>query len=128
MDNENQWRLASWALFPKPLDKKRQQRAIVEQYAKWITPGDGFQSLGDFNRRIGLIPSKWNEWRNSYVCPGPQAESWQPTMIEFWLRNSLDVLEGIVSDIRMASHMKWAPEKLYNSKGDRLYSELWTGD
>jgi hypothetical protein len=24
--------------------------------------------------------------------------------------------------------MKWAPEKCFNSKGERVFSELWSGD
>jgi hypothetical protein len=31
-----------------------------------------------------------------------------------------------MGDIKVVEHMKWAPEKVYNSKGERLYSELWT--
>ena len=49
-------------------------------------------------------------------------------MVQFWYRDSLDVLKEILEDVRLAKDMKWAPERLINADGERLYSELWTGD
>ena len=49
-------------------------------------------------------------------------------MLEFWKRDTLQVLEDMVGDTRLASSMKWASEKYYNSSGKRIYSELWSRD
>ncbi len=64
----------------------------------------------------------------AYATPSKTAPPWAPLSIEYWQRDSLEVLKDIVGDVRLSSEMKWAPEKLYNTQGVRLYSELWTGD
>jgi Plavaka transposase len=64
----------------------------------------------------------------AYATPSKTIPSWAPLSIEYWQRDSLEVLKDIVGDVRLASEMKWAPEKLYNTQGVRLYFELWTGD
>jgi hypothetical protein len=48
--------------------------------------------------------------------------------MEFWMRDTLEVLEDMVGDTRLAMSMKWAPEKYYNSSRERIYSELWSAD
>jgi hypothetical protein len=35
----------------------------------------------------------------------------------FWSRDALPVVKELVGDESLAKDMKWAPEKLYNSKG-----------
>jgi hypothetical protein len=40
------------------------------------------------------------------------------------MRDTLEVLEDIVEDIRLVISMKWASEKYYNSSRERIYSEL----
>jgi len=127
-DNQQQWDLANWLLFPTPLSADRMKKGAVETYASWIAPGCGFKSSGDFKRRVESIPIKGGEWKSAYVRPGAQAPAWAPSGIEFWKRDRLQVLQDIVGDVRLAPHMKWAPERHRNSKGERIYSELWTGN
>lgn len=127
-DNIGQWELARFALFPEPLPGPRMAKAILENKAPWITPGCGFKNMADFERRISEIPGIGGGWRSAYVKPGVGAEDWVPAEILFWSRDALPVVKELVGDESLAKDMKWAPEKLYNSKGERLYSELYSGN
>jgi len=62
------------------------------------------------------------------VKPGVDAEDWVPAQILFWSRDALPVVKELVGDEALAKDMKWSPAKLYNSKGERLYSELYSGN
>jgi len=127
-DNIEQWMLAKALTFPSPLSNREIRNLAVERHCPWIMPGKGFKSVRDFYKRLNQLPAKGGEWQQSYLTRGPTAPPWSPPMVPFWYRDSLDVLKEILGDVRLAKDMKWAPEKLVNSDGERLYSELWTGD
>jgi hypothetical protein len=127
-DNIEQWMLAKALIFPSPLSNKGIRNLAVERHCPWIIPGKGFKSVSDFRKRLDQLPAKGGEWRQSYVTQGPTAPQWSPPIVPFWYRDSLDVLKEILGDVRLAKDMKWAPERLINADGERLYSELWTGD
>jgi Plavaka transposase len=120
--------LAKALIFPKRLSDNTIKHIAVEQYCPWIKPGCGFKSVADFRKRMSQLPAKGGEWRESFVLRGPTAPTWVPEFVSYWHRDSLEVLKDLVGDVRLAKDMKWAPEKLLNAKGERLYSELWTAD
>jgi Plavaka transposase len=126
--SEEQWKLAMWALFPTPLPRPRAERAIVAKYAVWAKPEFCFESWGQFQRLVQQVEAKGGEWRRKVLPRNDKDPLWYPEAINFYARNSLEILKELVADVKVAEHMKWAPEKVYNSKGERLYSELWTGD
>ena len=126
--NKDQWQLALWALFPTPISRPRAERAIVAKFAVWAKPESCFESWGEFRRLIQNVEEKGGKWHRKVLHRVDKDPSWYPVQVRFWERNSLDILKELVGDIKVAEHMKWAPEKVYNSKGERLYSELWTGD
>lgn len=127
-DNESQWLLAERTLFPTPLTNSVIKNFAIESNCPWIIPGLGFKSLTDLRQRLDKISSKGGEWMESHIIPMEQAPSWAPHNISFWKRNSLEVMKSIVSDVRLAKDMKWAPEKIFNVNDERIYSELWTAD
>lgn len=127
-DNLAQWELARFALFPQPLSGPRMAQAILENQAPWITRGFGFKNIADFQQRVSSIPTLGGGWRSAYVVPGVAAEDWVPVEILFWMRDALAVVKDLIGDETLAKDMKWAPEKLYNSHEERLYSELYSGD
>jgi len=49
-------------------------------------------------------------------------------LLPYWHRDSLAVMHDILTDIDLANDMVWAPKKLYDRDGNRVYTELWTGD
>ena len=91
-------------------------------------PDSGFKNLQDYKNRMREIPEVGGRWIQGYINPNERAPSWAPTEILYYFRNVEDVLRRMIGDTRLATSMKWAPEKLFNSKNERLYSELWTGD
>jgi len=107
---------------------RRIEAGAVEKNTPWMAPGCGFRSISDFNKRVDSIPAKGGRWRNAFLDRFDNAPGWVPQQNEFWFRDSLEVLKDIASDSRLASDMKWAPQKNYNERGQRIYSELWSAD
>jgi Plavaka transposase len=127
-NNEAQWDLAKSCLFPQPKSKSEIESFAVEKNCKWIISGTGFESYNDFQKRQRNIGERGPKWTSAYVRPSPTASAWAPYNVEFWMRDSMDVLKEIVADTRLANHMKWAPEKLFNDKNQRLYTDLYSAD
>ena len=73
-----------------------------------------------------MLPTKGGDWKQAFVQPlgGDIGSSFVPPKVEFWKRNSLEVLKDIIADVRLAKEMKWALEKHYNLKQQHVYSEL----
>lgn len=117
-----------WALYPEPLSKPRLERAILKTHASWGNPECLFETWGDWESRVNQVSAKGGQWERAFVLRSEKDPSWVPEALRFHKRNSLEILKEIVGDIKVVEHMKWAPEKVYNSKGERLYSELWTAD
>ena len=114
-DHQNQWDLAATVLFPSPLSFDRIACLVVESKNTALTPGKGFTSLSDFKKKLHLVPRRAGAWTSYYVTPGALSTSWVPLRVESWQCDSLQVLKEIVGDTCLASEMKWAPEKHYNS-------------
>ena len=127
-DNGDQWSMAKSVLYPKPLPNPRIKALVVEKNCPWIKPGSGFQSLGDLKRRVAKLPTKGGEWMSAHATPSATAPAWAPVQVPFWKRDSMKVLKNLVGDASLSPHMKWAPETVLNSKNERLWSELWSGD
>ena len=127
-DNVGQWSLAAACMFPEPLSNSRISKLVVESNNSAIVPGCGFKSLEDFKSRLALLPTKGGDWKQAFIQPGDIGSSFVSPKVEFWKWNSLEVLKDVIADVRLANEMKWAPEKHYNLKQQRVYSELWSGD
>lgn len=127
-DNAGQWKLAKALLFPKRQSRTGVTNLAVERNCPWILPGTGFKSPNDFYKRLEKLNFRGGQWQQSYVMPGPTAPAWRPNQVEFYHRDTFETLKYIVGNSRLQNHMKWAPEKHFNSKGERVFSELWTGD
>ena len=115
-------------MFPNRLSKRQIIAGAVEKNATWIKSGCGFKSFNDFEQCLTLLPSKGAEWISKNLTPKANSPSWIPENVQFWMRDSLETLKMMVGDVRLTPYMKWAPEKIYNSKKGRIYSELWSGD
>jgi hypothetical protein len=127
-ENASQWKLAKSLLFPKRQSRAGVNNLAVEKNCPWIQTGTGFKSPNDFYQRLELLNYRGGQWRQSYVVPGPTAPTWRPNQVEFYHRDTFETLKYIVSNPKLQNHMKWAPERQFNSKGERVFSELWSGD
>jgi hypothetical protein len=126
--NEGQWALAMWALYPEPIPRPRLEGFILKKHALWANAESLFDTWGDWERRVQQVSQKGGQFERTFLLRSQRDPEWAPPALRFYKRNSLEILKEIVGDVKVVEHMKWAPEKVYNSKGDRLYSELWTGD
>ena len=125
--NQGQWELAHHVLFPAPFMQSKLKKAISKS-STWINPECGFENIADFNRRLGLLPAKGGEWKSVILNPQNNAPRNASMNLTFWYRDSLEILRDMVGDKRLSPHIHWAPQKITNSKKDRVYSELWSGD
>ena len=101
----------------------------VEKNCKWIKPGTGFDSYNDFQRRIELLAKSYeDQWKCFILDPTEDWPQWAPQGLEVWKRDSLAALREQISDPCLAQDMKWAPEKLFNEKNERLYTDLFSAD
>jgi Plavaka transposase len=126
-DNHGQWRLAHHVLFPTPFTAAR-LKAAISINSPWNKPECAFANYADFKRRVALIPKVGGAWRAVLLNPKNGAPLNASINIKLWYRDSLEILKSLLADKRTLPHMMWAPHKLFNSKGERLYSELWSGD
>ena len=127
-NNPEQWELGRRLLFPKPKSQADVEHFAVEKNCLWFKQGTGFESYNDFKNRVQELGESRQIWSSMYVRPTEEAPSWAPCSVEFWMRNSLDVLREMVADVRLGKDMKWAPEKLFNERNERLYTDLFSGD
>jgi hypothetical protein len=126
-NNLSQWLLGKAVLYPKRLSTIRIETIAVEKNCPWIQKEQGFRSAQDFLKRLDAIPCPGGEWLESNVIL-ENSPSWMPTEVKFWFRDSLDALKHMVGNMDLSNDMKWAPARLFNQQGARLYSELWSGD
>ena len=80
-DNESQWLLAEYTLFPIPLTNSVINKFAIEPNCPWIISGLGFKSLADLRRRLDKISSKGGEWMESHIISMEQTPSWAPRNI-----------------------------------------------
>ena len=85
-------------------------------------------NMGDWESHVNQVSAKEGQWERAFVLRSEKDPSWVSEALRFPKCDSLEILKEIVGDIKVVEHMKWAPEKVYNSKEERLYSELWTAD
>ena len=99
---------------------------LLKKYASWGNPECLFETWGDWESRVNQVSAKGGQWERAFVLRSEKNPHWVPEALRFHKRDSLEILKELMGDIKVVEHMKWAPEKVYNSKGERLYSELWT--
>jgi hypothetical protein len=100
----------------------------LEGTSTWLKDEVRFKNYNTFKRCVDQIASKQGRWQEAFVRPGTKDESWAPMKLSYWKRDMLEIMKDMVGDVRLVQHMEWAPKKVYNRDGKRLYNELWTGD
>jgi hypothetical protein len=82
-DNEEQWKFASFILYPNPWSATQIIAGAVEDNAKWLKPGCDFKSLNDFKKRVELLPSKGGEWVSKNLSRKANSAEHVPENIQF---------------------------------------------
>lgn len=103
-------------------------KAAISMNSAWNKPECAFANIADLKRRLAMIPTKGGGWRAVSIEPRNGAPPNASNHLKLWYRDSLEILKDMLSDKRILPHMHWAPEQLFNAKGEQLYSELYNGD
>jgi len=120
-DNRPQMLLAVALLFPEPSTNRKIKDFAVKASCPWIKPGFGFKNIEDFHKRLRQL---WESDGRRWIEKSLKGNG----NVKVYIRDDiLEVLKTLVGDTRLANHMRWAPEKVFDGSGSvRLYSELWT--
>jgi hypothetical protein len=91
--------------------------------AHWLGR-DAFPSANALLRNLDIAAGLQSSWKTASnpLLGEPCIEQ------NFYLRNSLEVMKDILRDPSLREDFVWAPRKLYDTDGNRLYMDMWTGD
>ena len=48
--------------------------------------------------------------------------------LDFYYRDPLECIKALLSQVHLSDTFVWAPERYYNARNERLYSEMHTAD
>jgi len=86
-------------------------------------PGS-FSSSRDLKKLIHTMESKQKtpEWHQG------TAKDVHGAPLEFYYRKALECVKNLLSRVHLSEAFVWAPERHYNARNERLYSEMHTAD
>jgi hypothetical protein len=123
----NQFRLAASLASPKLLPANVIQKVAVDGGNAFIPPDLAFSSTTDFLARIDQLSSLQSTWTQGTLTNQRSEVSWV-TDVKFWHRDPLAVLQEIFENPDLKDSCVWEPVKQYNSEGERVYTDMYTGD
>ena len=122
-----QFRLAASLASPKLSTASVIQKVAVDGGNAFIPPELAFASINDFHKRIDQLTSLQSKWQEGTLKNRRIDVSWV-TDVKFWHRDPLAVLQEIFENEDLAQSCVWEPVKQYNSEGERVYTDMYTGD
>ena len=123
----NQFRLAASLASPKLLLVNVIQKVAVDSGNAFIPTNLAFGSTNDFLGHIDQLTSLQSAWVQGSLKNHRHDVSWV-TDVKFWHRDPLAVLQEIFENPDLKDSCVWEPVKQYNSEGDRVYTDMYTGD
>ena len=72
--------------------------------------------------------SSWKRGLVEFTLPGSESSRSEDRMAAFWYRNPVTCIEFLMKQPAFREHMAYAPRKEYNEVGERMYSEIKSGD
>ena len=84
-----------------------------------------FESHREFYSCLDIIADCQSTWESVDIM-----DSSSPPKIftKYWKRDSLAVLQEILENPAIKDKCVWEPQKNYNSEGERVYTDMHTGD
>jgi Plavaka transposase len=109
------------------------ERSLVAAFAlqknnQHYSEGSGFKNLADYYRKLDAIEQRGGSWFQASVAAWEGAPNWMPLETPFQFKDTMAVLKDLVGDPRYVEHLKWGPQKLYDAKGIRVYTDIYTGN
>jgi len=86
-----------------------------------------FKTIGEFHRKLESLDCD-EEWCMKTLERLKDAAEWVPDSIPFYYRDSLQALRSIVSNPRVAEYCKWEPQKFFDAKENRVYTDVFSGN
>ena len=128
-DHVHQWKLAQRLVLPNIHPKADIVNfAVNNEENSFLHPGRGFKNLADFYSRLDALTDYDGKWSRGIAGPRRITESWMPQAVDFEYKDTFAVMKDLLTDIRLKEHMTYKPKKIKNLRGERVYSELWSGD
>jgi hypothetical protein len=123
-----QWDLVQQLCIPVLRSKK-----IVQAFA---TPGPnrsfvgewGFKNEKEFYDLLDKLEHLGNVWHLNTLNKRDDSPAWVPEEIKFYYKDSMEIVKHLVGDKRLEPFTRWAPAKLYDAEGNRVYTDLWNSD
>jgi hypothetical protein len=124
--------LAKDMSYPKLLVKKRCIAFGVESQHSYLRGSQApFQSYEDFISRIDEMvrnQSMWEGRRFSKSLAGNSDEHLFARGVKYWVRDPLVAVQEILENKSLVDKCVWAPRKIINSEGERVYTDLHDTD
>lgn len=124
--SKRQFNMVNHYTFPKIATNAEISAGCTMHPGSWITPEVAFQSTKHHFRTLDAAAALRSGWKRGSFSPGSLQGLEYP--IPYWHRDTLAVMHDILTDSDLAEDMVWAPKKVYDGDGNRVYTELWTGD
>jgi hypothetical protein len=86
-----------------------------------------FVSFDDFMSRIDEMSATQCSWVE-HVLSDATGQHEFSRGVKFWTRDTLAVLQEMLDNPNLADKCKWAPEKIVNADGDRVYTDLYDSE
>jgi hypothetical protein len=80
-----------------------------------------FKSIVDFRKRLDIIADTQAEW-NELEVKGRNEEY----TCTAWMRDPMAVLQEILDNSKIKDKVVWAPRRMYDEAGLRVYTDLYT--
>jgi len=128
-NNEGQYHLAKVFASPKIHPEATIHLACVDGRNKFLLPDTAFSSHADFIGRLDQMAKCYCPWKEREIKPraGQESGEWY-TSVRYWAKDSLAVLQEILDNPELKGKCVWAPAKEFNSEGERVYTDMHTGD
>ena len=93
---------------------------------RFLSENAGFQSVAQFHSCLDEMASVMTPWQSILIKGDDNLPEQEP--VRYWLRDSLAVLQEILENPELIDHCVWGPVRQRNSEGERVYTDMHTGD
>ena len=93
---------------------------------RFLSENAGCQSVAQFHSCLDEMASVMTPWQSILIKGDDNLPKQEP--VRYWLRDSLAVLQEILENPELVDHCVWGPVRQRNSEGERVYTDMHTGD
>jgi hypothetical protein len=120
--------LAKDMSWPKLLAKDRCIAFGVKSQRSYLRNSQApFSSYEDFISRIDEMARNQSKWDGRRFSSNVNEDIWAKGL-RYWVRDPLVVVQEILENKSLADKCVWAPRKIINSEGERVYTDLHDTD